>query len=84
MSDLRMELLEKRKAKLAKPLAKADHGVRYNDYFEDEARSSLRTPAIFGLEALEQAGDFDCRSGTYKARVKLRNPVSPAMMRIGT
>lgn len=82
--DLRKEPLEKRKAKLEKILRKADQGIRFNGHFEDEDGSTIfRHACKLGLEGIvSKRRDFGYRSGRCKAWVKVKNPKSPAMMRV--
>jgi len=81
--DLRKEHLAKRKAKLAKLLARADHGVRYNDHLEGDGSLIFTHACKLGLEGIvSKRRDFGYRSGNCKAWVKVKNPSSPAMMRI--
>jgi len=81
--DLRKEPLEKRKAKLEKLLRKADHGVRYNDHLEGDGSLIFTHACKLGFEGIvSKRRDFGYRSGNCKAWIKVKNPSSPAMMRI--
>ena len=82
--DYRREPLEKRKAKLAKLLAKADPGIRLNEHFDGgDPEVIFRHACKLGLEGIvSKRRDFPYRSGRCKAWVKVKNPSSPAMMRI--
>jgi ATP-dependent DNA ligase len=81
--DLRKEPLEKRKAKLAKILRKADSGVRFNEDLEGDGSVIFQHACKLGLEGIiSKRRDFGYRSGACKAWVKVKNPTSPAMMRI--
>src|SRR4051794_28435762 len=62
--DLRKEPLEKRKAKLAKLLAKADHGVRYNEHLEGDGSLIFTHACKLGFEGIvSKRRDFGYRSG---------------------
>ena len=77
------EPLEKRKAKLAKLLARAEPGIRLNEHLEDDGAAIFRHACKLGLEGIvSKRRDFPYRSGRCKSWVKIKNPTSPAMMRI--
>ena len=81
--DYRAEPLEKRKAKLAKLLARAEPGIRLNEHLEDDGAAIFRHACKMGLEGIvSKRRDFPYRSGRCKAWIKVKNPSSPAMMRI--
>jgi bifunctional non-homologous end joining protein LigD len=75
--------LDKRKAKLAKLLARAEPGIRLNEHLEEDGAAIFRHACKLGLEGIvSKRRDFPYRSGRYKAWIKVENPTSPAMMRI--
>jgi bifunctional non-homologous end joining protein LigD len=81
--DLRKEPLEKRKAKLEKILRKADSGLRFNEHLEGDGATIFRHACKLGLEGIvSKRRDLGYRSGRCKAWVKVKNPNSPAMMRV--
>jgi bifunctional non-homologous end joining protein LigD len=83
-TDLRTEPLKRRKAKLAKLLEKADPSrLGYTDHAEEDGAAIFRHACKLGLEGIvSKRRDFPYRSGRCKAWVKVKNPTSPAMMRI--
>lgn len=81
--NLRKEPLEKRKAKLAKLLAKADNCVRYNDHLEGDGSLIFTHACKLGMEGIvSKRRDFGYGSGTCRGRVKVENPGAPAALRI--
>jgi bifunctional non-homologous end joining protein LigD len=83
-TDLRKEPLLVRKAKLAKLLEKADPTrLGYTDHSEDDGADIFRHACKLGYEGIvSKRRDFAYRSGRCKGWVKVKNPTSPAMMRI--
>ena len=82
-NDYRREPLEKRKAKLAKLLARAEPGIRLNEHVEDDGADIFRHACKLGLEGIvSKRRGFPYRSGRCKSWIKVKNPTSPAMMRV--
>src|SRR5215211_3867774 len=81
--DWRAEPLEKRKAKLQGLLAKADPiRLQFIEHTDDGAEI-FRHACKLGYEGLvSKRRDFGYRSGRAKSWVKVKNPSSPAMLRI--
>jgi bifunctional non-homologous end joining protein LigD len=81
--DLRREPLEVRKATLASVLAKAGAGLRFNEHIEADGPTVFAHACRMGLEGIvSKRRDLPYRSGRSKCWVKVKNPASPAMLRI--
>ncbi len=83
--DLRQEPLERRKARLQKVLAKAGAGIQFNEHAADLDGATVFAAACkMGLEGIvSKRRDFPYRSGRSKGWIKVKNPASPAMLRVG-
>jgi bifunctional non-homologous end joining protein LigD len=81
--DLRNEPLEVRKSTLQSLLRKAKPGVRYNEHLNGDGATIFNHACRLGLEGfVSKRRDFPYRSGRCKSWVKVKNPASPARMRI--
>ena len=81
--DYRAEPLEKRKAKLEKLLSRRIDGIMFNEHLADEGALVFKHACRMGLEGIvSKRLDMPYRSGRTKAWVKVKNPHSPAMLRI--
>jgi bifunctional non-homologous end joining protein LigD len=81
--DLRREPLEVRKATLASVLAKAGAGLRFNEHIEADGPTVFAHACRMGLEGIvSKRRDLPYRSGRSKCWIKVKNPASPAMLRI--
>ena len=82
--DLRQEPLEARKAKLEKVLARAPAGIQFNEHIDCDGATVYEAACKMGLEGIvSKRRDFPYRSGRSKGWVKVKNPASPAMLRVG-
>jgi ATP-dependent DNA ligase len=81
--DLRREPLEVRKATLASVLTKAGAGLRLNEHIEADGPTVFAHACRLGLEGIvSKRRDLPYRSGRSKCWVKIKNPESPAMLRV--
>jgi bifunctional non-homologous end joining protein LigD len=81
--DYRTEPLEKRKAKLEKLLTKRTDGIMFNEHLSAEGAIIFKHACKLGLEGIvSKRIDMPYRSGRCKSWVKVKNPASPAMLRI--
>jgi bifunctional non-homologous end joining protein LigD len=75
--DLRPAPLELRKSKLEKLLAHSD-GIRFSEHLDGDAHACK-----LGLEGIvSKRRDLPYRSGRVRSWIKVKNPASPAMLRI--
>ncbi len=83
--DLRQEPLERRKARLEKVLARAPAGIQFNEHAADlDGATVFEHACKLGLEGIvSKRRDFPYRSGRSKGWIKVKNPASPAMLRVG-
>ena len=80
--DLRPAPLEHRKAKLEKLLTRSD-GIRFSEHIEGDGAMIFAHARKLGLEGIvSKRRDLPYRFGRCKAWVKVRNPQSPAALRI--
>jgi bifunctional non-homologous end joining protein LigD len=80
--DLRPAPLEQRKGKLEKLLARGD-GIRFSEHLDGDGATIFAQACKFGLEGIvSKRRDLPYRSGRCKAWVKIKNPASPAVLRI--
>jgi bifunctional non-homologous end joining protein LigD len=78
----RQEPLEKRKAALER-LLRAQMGVRLSEHMEGDGSIIFEHPCKLGLEGIvSKRCDLPYRSGRVKSWIKVRNPASPAALRI--
>ena len=82
--DWRAEPLEKRKAKLQSLFAKADSiRLQFIEHTDDDGAEIFRHACKLGYEGIvSKRRDFGYRSGRAKSWIKVKNPSSPAMLRI--
>ena len=82
--DLRQEPLERRKARLEKVLARAPAGIEFNEHVDLDGATVFQHACKMGLEGIvSKRRDFPYRSGRSKGWIKVKNPASPAMLRVG-
>ena len=82
--DLRQEPLERRKARLPKLLARAAAGIQLVEHVELDGATVFEHACKMGLEGVvSKRRDFAYRSGRSKSWIKVKNPKSPAMLRVG-
>jgi ATP-dependent DNA ligase len=80
--DYRELPLEERKAKLAKLLARTK-GMHFVDHVEGDGATVFEHACKLGLEGIvSKRRDLPYQSGRSKAWLKIKNPTSPAMMRL--
>jgi bifunctional non-homologous end joining protein LigD len=81
--DLRREPLERRKAALARLLARAGYGVQLNEYLEAEGPIVLEHACRMGLEGIvsKRKGSW-YSSGRSRDWLKAKNPKAPAVTRL--
>ena len=80
--DYRQHPLEQRKAKLEKLLARI-RGSRFSEHLEGDGETIFEQACKLGLEGIvSKRRDFTYRSGRSKCWVKIKNPASPAVLRI--
>jgi ATP-dependent DNA ligase len=81
--DLRREPLQVRKATLASVLAKAVPGLRFNQHIEADGPTVFAHACKMGLEGIvSKRKNSTYRSGPSRDWLKVKNPASPAMLRI--
>jgi bifunctional non-homologous end joining protein LigD len=74
--------LEERKDRLAR-LVKTMETVHYNAHFEGDGSEIFRHACKLGLEGIvSKRRDMPYRSGPSKSWLKIKNPKSPAMLRV--
>jgi bifunctional non-homologous end joining protein LigD len=82
-ADLRAEPLERRKARLARLLAQGRPGIAYTDHLDSEAELMFEHACRLGLEGIvSKRRNSRYRSGRSKDWIKVKNPDSPAMLRL--
>ena len=80
--DLRRDRLEVRKATLASVLARAGHGIWFNDHIEDDGPTVFKHACKLGLEGIvSKRKHSPYRSGRSPDWLKMKNPNAPAMKR---
>jgi bifunctional non-homologous end joining protein LigD len=80
--DLRSVMLGKRKARLARLLARAPPGIALNEHTDADGATVFRHACAMGLEGIVSkrlAAPY--RSGPSRDWIKVKNPDSPAMAR---
>ena len=81
--DYRAEPLEKRKAKLERLLSRPIDGIMFNEHLSDEGAIIFKHACKLGLEGIvSKRIDMPYRSGRTKRWIKVKNPASPAMLRV--
>src|SRR2546426_5119561 len=80
--DLRRNPLEVRKATLASVLAKAGHGIWFNDHIEDDGPTVFKHACKLGLEGIvSKRKDSPYRSGRSPDWLRSKNPACEAVRR---
>jgi hypothetical protein len=75
--------LEERKVKLAKVLSRAQHGIYFSEHLDDDGELIFKHACRMGLEGIvSKRRDFPYRSGRTKSWIKIKNPASPARLRV--
>jgi bifunctional non-homologous end joining protein LigD len=81
--DWRSRPLEERKAKLAKLLSKREEGVYLSEHLAGDGAIIFDHACRMGLKGIvSKRRDFPYRSGRSKSWIKVKNPASPAALRI--
>jgi bifunctional non-homologous end joining protein LigD len=80
--DLRPAPLEQRKGKLEKLLARSN-GIQFTEHLAGDGATIFAHACKLGLEGIvSKRRDLPYRSGRCKAWIKVKNPASPAVLRI--
>jgi bifunctional non-homologous end joining protein LigD len=80
--DLRLLPFEKRKAELARLLARINVGIALNEHTEADGATVFRQACAMGLEGIvSKRLTAPYRSGPSRDWLKVKNPDSPAMAR---
>jgi bifunctional non-homologous end joining protein LigD len=80
--DLRSVMLGKRKARLARLLARAPPGIALNEHTDADGATVFRHACAMGLEGIvSKRLTAPYRSGPCRDWIKVKNPDSPAMAR---
>jgi bifunctional non-homologous end joining protein LigD len=80
--DLRPVMLGKRKARLARLLARAPPGIEFNAHTDEDGATVFRHACAMGLEGIvSKRLTAPYRSGPSRDWIKVKNPDSPAMVR---
>lgn len=80
--DLRKDPLERRRARL-RELLKGAEGISFSDHFEGDGATLFEHACKFGLEGIvSKRRDLAYESGKSKRWLKIKNPQSPAMLRL--
>jgi bifunctional non-homologous end joining protein LigD len=80
--DLRQAALELRKSKLEKLLVRSD-GIRFSEHLDGDGAIIFAHACKLGLEGIvSKRRDLPYRSGRVRSWIKVKNPASPAMLRI--
>ena len=81
--DCRTVRLDERKSRLRKLLRKKSDGILYNDHMESDGELVFEHACQFGCEGIvAKRADSLYRSGRSKSWLKIKNPKSPAMLRV--
>jgi len=81
--DWRPRTLEQRKAKLAKLLSNAGEGIYLNEHLIGDGANIFKHACLMELEGIvSKRRDFPYRSGRTKSWIKVKNPKSPAILRV--
>jgi ATP-dependent DNA ligase len=82
-NETRVEPLEKRKTRLQKVLANAGAGIQYVEYIEGDGPAIFDHACRMNLEGIVlKRRDLPYQSGRSKTWLKIKNPASPAMLRL--
>ncbi len=81
-ADLRNDPIEKRKRMLQGILARAEHGITYNEHYETDGAIVYREACALGCEGIisKRLGS-PYRSGRSLYWLKVKNPAAPAVRR---
>jgi bifunctional non-homologous end joining protein LigD len=80
--DLRLVTLGKRKARLARLLARVSPGIELTEHTEEDGATVFRHACAMGLEGIvSKRLTAPYRSGPSRDWIKVKNPDSPAMVR---
>jgi len=81
--DWRPRPLEQRRAKLSKVLSRTQHGIYFSEHLDDDGELIFEHACRMGLEGIvSKRRDFPYCSSRTKSWIKVKNPASPAMLRI--
>ena len=81
--DLRALPLEERKARLAKLIRRAATGIHLVEHEAGDGAIIFEHACKLGLEGIvSKRRDASYRAGPSKAWLKVKNPASPAMLRL--
>ena len=81
--DWRPRPLEERKAKLERVLGRSGAVLRFTEHLELDGATVFVHACKLGLEGIvSKRRDFPYRSGRSKSWIKVKNPESPAMLRL--
>jgi bifunctional non-homologous end joining protein LigD len=81
--DWRARPLEERKAGLRRLLRNRKSGIVYNDHLEGDGAAIFEHACRMGLEGIvAKRRDMAYRSGRVKSWLKIKNPKSPAALRV--
>ena len=81
--DLRPVPLEQRKARLRKVLIRRKVGIVYNEHLDGDGTRIFQHACRLGLEGVvSKRRDLPYRSGRAKSWLKIKNPKSPAALRV--
>ena len=81
--DIRGQALADRNAALGKLLRRAKPGIRYSEHISGDGRDIFEHACKLGLEGIvSKRLNSPYRSGKVKSWLKIKNPKSPAMLRI--
>jgi bifunctional non-homologous end joining protein LigD len=81
--DLRSTPLEQRKMRLRKLLTNRKLGIVYNEHLQGDGAAIFQHACDQGLEGIvSKRRDMAYRSGRVKSWLKIKNPNSPAMLRV--
>ena len=81
--DCRQLRLDERKLRLRKLLRKRSDGILYSDHMANDGQLVFEHACQFGCEGIvAKRADSIYRSGHSKSWLKIKNPKSPAMLRV--
>jgi bifunctional non-homologous end joining protein LigD len=76
-------MLGERKIRLRKLLARTQSGIVYNDHLDGDGKTIFAHACQLGFEGIvSKRRDFAYSSGRAKHWIKVKNPKSPAALRI--
>jgi ATP-dependent DNA ligase len=81
--DVRQEPLDRRKAALAKLLRRWHDGIQLVEHVDADGGTVFEHACKFGLEGIvSKRRDRPYEHGRSRAWLKIKNPASPAMLRV--